>query len=138
MGLRPQSPISSTKVLDNTMLTLNRQQRSLLYDYVAEARTPIRPLTPPLETLISEIMGNVNVRALDTVPNVIDRELIRAAFLVMKLWHLLENKLSSSAEFFTAISDIQTRVSKMPKTLPDENSSLSHHGIEQASDRSIA
>jgi hypothetical protein len=120
------------------MLTLNRQQRSLLYDYVAEARTPIRPLTPPLETLISEIMGNVNVRALETVPNVIDRELIRAAFLVMKLWHLLENKLSSSAEFFTAISDIQTRISKMLQTLPDENSSLSHHGIEQASDQSIA
>jgi hypothetical protein len=120
------------------MLTLNHQQRSLLYDYVAEARTPIRPLTPPLETLISEIMGNVNVRALDTVPSVIDRELIRAAFLVMKLWHLLENKLSSSAEFFTAISDIQTRISKMLQTLPDENSSLSHHGIEQASDQSIA
>jgi hypothetical protein len=130
--------LTSSKVMDNSMLTLNHQQRSLLYEYVADARTPKRPLSTQLENLLSEIMSSVNVRVLDTVSSDIDRELIRASFLVMKSWHLLENSLSTSVDAFTAISDIQKRIDKMLQTLPDENSSLSHHGIEQVSDRSIA
>jgi hypothetical protein len=98
------------------MIELSQIQRSILSKYVADARLHSRKCSHDLEVLLEFVMSNMDVRKLDQLTKLADRELLRAVFHVMKVWYLLDNMLLTPSEAFDTIATLQIRVNELVVT----------------------
>ncbi|MEP4147030.1 MAG: hypothetical protein ABJL54_07390 [Halioglobus sp.] len=90
-------------------LHFTAEQQSMLFSFIDQPQCGDSETTDALERLLGETMDAVNVRRLELVDPESVRELLRSTFEVMKLRHLHENGLLSSAQFQSRIEVARRR-----------------------------
>jgi hypothetical protein len=95
------------------ILELCTGQQSILYRYIMDSWEPGNAEPDRFAKVLRYLMKNIDVRRPEIITDVLNRELVRSTFEIIRSKHMLENDLVTPSYTFDKINAARKRVADM-------------------------